>query len=238
MNVHAAIIGPRPVRLTVDDFWLLKQSGTFAAYAKAELIEGELTGVPRPDDDAPETDASVPIRLRIQDYLLLAGAGAFERCPKTELIDGVVYEVSPQHRPHGFVKDELAYRLRRALETLDSPLHVATEQSVAIAPYSEPQPDIILTTDPRGAGAIPVGSVALLVEVAASTLAFDLNDKARIYAAAGVGEYWVADVAARMLHQLWAPAGEAYTRRREIAFGADIAAATIAGLTIATGNLG
>lgn len=234
MNVQTAIRRPQPVKLTVRDFLLLKGAGAFAGYSKSELLSGELSGVPVQEEDEPESDRSVPIKLRLEDYLLLDRAGAFESYGKTELIDGVVYEMSPQHRPHGFVKDELAYRLRRSLEALESPLHVATEQSVEIGPHSGPQPDIILTTEPRGPGAIPVGSVAMLVEVAASTTSFDLNDKARIYATAGIAEYWVADVSARVIHRMWAPEGETYAERREVGFGERIAAATVEGLAVET----
>ena len=78
------------------------------------------------------------------------------------------------------------------------PLRVATEQSVAIDAFNEPQPDIILTAEPKGDGPIPLMSVAMLVEVSASTLTFDLTDKTRIYARAGIMEYWVVDANRRV----------------------------------------
>lgn len=178
-----------------------------------------------------------PIKLRIEDYLRLSEAGAFDRYARTELIDGVVYAMNPQHRPHGFAKDELAYRLRRALEAMGSELHVATEQSVAMAPHDQPEPDIILTTEPRGPGAIPGKSVALLVEVAHTSLDHDLLRKAPVYAARGVAEYWVVDVNAGLIHQMWSPKGEAYAGEREVKFGERIEAATIDGLAVATDGL-
>jgi Uma2 family endonuclease len=246
MNIETKVAGtdggmppsrPATVKLTVADFLLLKQAGTFAGFSKSELIEGKLIGVAVQGEDEPESDRLEPIKLRVQDYLLLDQAGAFRTWGKTELIEGIVYAVSPQHRPHGFVKDELAYRLRRALETRESPLHVATEQSVAMAPFSEPQPDIILTTAPRGPGAIPVDTVSLLVEVADSTVRFDLGDKARAYAVAGVPEYWVADVNARVIHQMSSPEGEIHAERREVAFGEVVEAMTIMGLKVETEGL-
>lgn len=237
MNVHAPIEWPKSVKLSVTQFWLLKQSGAFNAYSKSELLEGEMSGVPLQGDDEPESDASVPIRLRIEDYRRLHEAGLLEMNGKTELIDGLLYEVSPQYRPHGFVKDELAYRIRRCLEALGSPLHVATEQSVAITPYSEPQPDIILTTQPRGPGAIPSASVALLIEISSTTATFDLNEKVRLYASAGIQEYWVADVNARIVHQMWVPARNAYVEGREVSFGQRIVAETIERLDIDLGGL-
>lgn len=188
---------------------------------------------------ATSSDANVPqrYRLTISDYLLLDREGAFEAYQKTELIDGAVYAVSPQHRPHGFIKDELAYRVRRKLEAVGSPLHVATEQSVEIAPHSEPLPEFVLTSEPRGEGPIPVASVALVVEVSDSTLDYDLGEKLRIYAAAAISEYWVADVNARVIHQMWAPEGEAYAERRKVPFGEPVEAATIKGLAVETGGI-
>lgn len=233
MNLQTTIDRRLPIKLTADSFWWLRDRPTFSGFVKKELIYGELLGVPLGDDGEPFSDASVTVKLRADDYRLLCDAGAFVGFGKTELIDGKVFEVSPQYRRHGFIKDELAYRLRRALEELQSPLHVATEQSVAIGVHTEPQPDIILTTEPRGDGPIPLKSVALIVEIADNTLAFDLNEKAAQYAAGGVAEYWVADVNAKVIHQLWAPGGEAYTLRRELAFGERIEAVTVAGLVVA-----
>jgi Uma2 family endonuclease len=237
MNVQAAIGRPQPVKLTVDDFLLLRQSGAFAGFSRPELIDGELLGVPVQDEDEPKSDQRVPIKLRIEDYLHLDQAGAFSAYGKTELIDGVVYAMNPQHRAHGFAKDELAYRLRRALEAMGSVLHVATEQSVAIEPNSEPQPDIILTAEPRGAGAIPGASVALFVEIAATTAGFDLNEKARTYAAAGISEYWVLDVNRSVIHQMWSPEKGAFSERREVKLGERIEAATIKGLAVETAGI-
>jgi Uma2 family endonuclease len=234
MNVQSDIGRPEPVKLTTDHFRLLRQAGAFSAYSRSELLGGELWGIPARDEDQPESDAVHPIKLRIEDYLCLHQAGALKRYGKTELIDGQVYAMNPQHRPHGFAKDELAYRLRQALEAIGSDLHVATEQSVAMPPHDEPEPDIILTTEPRGLGAIPGESVAMLVEVSASSRNFDLTQMLRVYAAAGIAEYWVVDVNAGMIQQMWSPEGEDYGERREVKFGERIEAATIEGLAVET----
>ncbi|HYW17110.1 MAG TPA: Uma2 family endonuclease, partial [Allosphingosinicella sp.] len=234
VNEHPLLSEPQPIRLQAADFWLLRRSGAFADYSRSELIQGELWGTPVWEDNS---GSKYPIRLRIEDYLRLSEAGAFDRYARTELIDGVVYTMNPQHRPHGFAKDELAYRLRRALEAMGSDLHVATEQSVAMTPHDQPEPDIILTTEPRGAGAIPGASVALLVEVAHTSLDHDLLRKAPVYASQGVAEYWVVDVNRGMIHQMWAPAGEAYGKRQRVAFGQRIEGATIEGLAVETAGI-
>ena len=235
VNEHP--LGPEPVKLTVSDFLLLKRAGVFAGYSKSELLDGRLWGVRAQADDERESDAVHPIKLRIEDYLRLSEGGAFERYVKTEIIDGLVYAMNPQHRPHGFAKDELAYRLRRALEAMRSDLHVATEQSVAMIPNDQPEPDIILTTEPRGPGAIPGAAVALLVEVADTSLDHDLLRKARVYADQGLAEYWVVDVKAGLIHQMWSPQGEVYAAGREVKLGERIEAATIEGLAVETDGI-
>jgi Uma2 family endonuclease len=237
MNVQAAIVRPEPIKFKSSDFFLLKEAGAFAGFIKSELLDGELWGVPRGREEEPDYDSSFPIKLRIADYELLDRSGAFECYRRTELIDGVVYAMNPQHRPHGFAKDELAYRLRRALEALQSNLHVATEQSVTFEPRSEPQPDIILTTEPRGEGPIPGESVALLIEISDSSLRLDLTAKAHIYAAAGVAEYWVVDVGAATIHQMWNPAGNGYADSLDVRFGDPIPAATMPRLRVDTKGL-
>jgi hypothetical protein len=127
MNVQTAIGPPERVKLKADDFRLLKRTGAFAGYSRSELLDGEPWGTLAQDEDESDADADYPIKLRIEDYLRLSEAGAFDRYGRTELIDGVVYAMHPRHRPHGFAKDELAYRLRRTLEAMGSDLHVATD---------------------------------------------------------------------------------------------------------------
>ncbi len=174
-------------------------------------------------------------RLRVDDYVRLAEAGAFGD-QRTELIEGDVIVMAPEFRPHAYVRDELAYRLRRALEAIGSDVHVASG-SVSMANDTMPQPDIVLTREPRGRGAIPLDSVALLVEVSSTTLANDIGLKQRIYAQHSVREYWVADVNARLIRQMWEPNENGYAQSRTVAFGAPIAAITIADLTIDTSAL-
>ena len=178
----------------------------------------------------------VRYRLKVADYLTLHSSGAFDGM-RTELIEGEVIVMNPQARPHMFVKDELAYRLRRGLEAIGSHLFVGTEGSVEFDAESLPQPDIVLTSAPRGEGFIPVASVSLVVEVSVTSLDYDLKRKLAFYARHGVPEYWVADVNGRVIRQMWSPDGATFAGHREVPFGARIEAVTVAGLDVATDGL-
>ncbi len=175
-------------------------------------------------------------KLRVDDYGLLAEAGAFEG-RRTELIDGEVIVMPPQFRPHGMVKLELYDELLIRLRAMGSPLRPVVEFSLDLSETSMPDPAITVTSEPRGPNAVPLRSVRLIVEVSDSTLAEDMGKKLRLYAAAGIPKYWVADVNGRVIYQMWGPNDEGYAQSRAIAFGAPIAATTITDLTIDTSAL-
>ncbi|MGF1550543.1 MAG: Uma2 family endonuclease [Sphingomonadaceae bacterium] len=185
----------------------------------------------------PLNTSPLPVRLRVEDYLLLDESGAFDAYAKTELIEGEIVYINAQHRPHALVKSELFFAIASALKASDSPLTAIVGGSVAMPDDSVPEPDIVLTAEPEGEGLIPLESVALVVEVADTTLANDLGRKARLYARKGVPEYWLVDVKGGAVHQLWAPEGETYAEKREVKLGQRIEAATVDGLKVETEGL-
>lgn len=181
-------------------------------------------------------DARNKHRLTVDEFLLLDREGAFgDR--RTELFEGEVYYMSPKHRPHARTVGDLYYRIRQSLERNRSGLAVLTDISVRLSEHDVPEPDLAITDAPEGDGILPLESVKLLIEVADSTLAQDIGLKAALYAGAGVPEYWVADVNARTIHQMWSPSLKGYTERREVRLGGQIEAATIEGVGVETATL-
>lgn len=176
-------------------------------------------------------------RLTVDDYAHLAEIGAFAGHRRTELIDGIVYTMSPQYRPHWRIKNELSRRIDRRLNEIGSDLYVGTEGSVRLSSHDMPEPDIIVTAEPDGDGAIPGESVRLLIEVASTTVTADLGEMARLYAEAGIPEYWVIDVGGRMVHQLWQAESPGYREQIQVKFGDPITAVMIHNLTIDTDKL-
>jgi Uma2 family endonuclease len=156
------------------------------------------------------------LRLRVEDFLALADAGAIPNHERTELIDGSIYWVAPQHLPHSRMKSDLYNRLRDALKEARPDLCVLGETTVGMPPHDAPLPDVIVMQDIEGDGIIPLEAVRLLVEVSVSTLRDDLGPKLKSYAAHGVPEYWVADVAKGVLHQMWSPTADGYEQRETI----------------------
>lgn len=175
-------------------------------------------------------------RLRVDDYERLANADAFGG-QKTELIEGDVVVMSPQFRPHGMVKLELYDELLIKLRALKSPLRPVVEFSVALTDHTMVDPDIALTSEPRGPKAVPLASVALIIEVSDTTLADDLRTKQYLYASVGIPEFWVADVNSRIIRQFWSPSDAAYAKERTLVFGKPVSAVTVPDLILDTTKL-
>jgi len=176
------------------------------------------------------------LRLRAEDFELLEGNDAFADYAKAELIDGDIYVTSPQFSRHGLAKVDLIVALANRLEAIGSDLKVFSEVSIRVAIDSMLEPDIFLAPR-RGYGAVPVASIALIVEIADTTLDTDLGRKAVLYAAAGVPEYWVVDLNNRRVLVHTHPATDGYHERSQVPLGESLLSTTVDGLAIETTTL-
>jgi Uma2 family endonuclease len=161
-------------------------------------------------------------RFTVDQFRRMIAAGVFEADQNIELIEGKIIAVPPQGPRH-------AARTRRLLKillaqgfTLDEVLH---ENPVLLNNDSECVPDITLvecnSADPEFEREHPVPEQLLLViEVSDTTLTFDLLTKSRLYAAAGIREYWVVDLNNRQLFVHAVPENGQYTRTETLIAGA------------------
>ena len=182
-------------------------------------------------------DAPLPVKLTLDDFELLHKSGGLDGYAKTELIEGAIFTMNEQYRRHSFAKNELTFRMRLALQAMGSNLLPQSEATVAMPPNSAPKPDIVVTSAPKGDKYVPLESVALIVEIADSSVAFDLREKAALYAAHGVPEYWVLEIAAASVRQMWSPAALGYEDSRSVEIGGMIESVTIHGLAVETKGL-
>ena len=179
-------------------------------------------------------DVPCRLKLTVDDYFLLSDAGVLAERGRTELVDGEIFLMNSQFRRHALVKIRLYDRIAPALRGGRTGLTAMVEATVALPPHDAPDPDITLTREPTGEGAIPAHSVALVVEVSDSTLSDDLGRKARLYARHGIPEYWVVDCPGARITQFWEQAPEGYRQCRELSFGERLREVSVAGLDIDT----
>ena len=146
----------------------------------------------------------------VEEFYRAYGAGEFGDDKRWELIQGRIIEKMPLGPRHSYLADAIAHMLRDALEPS---LLVREEKSVHLSFDTELVPDISVVGgiradyEERHPG--PEDAV-LLVEVADTSTAKDLGEKAQSYARAGIADYWVVLVneAAIAVHRQ--PSAEGY----------------------------
>jgi Uma2 family endonuclease len=149
-------------------------------------------------------------RFTVGGYERMGAAGVLGEDDRVELLDGEIVEMSPIGPLHAALVD----RLTRLFVRLAGPdVVVRVQNPVRIGSYSEPEPDLVLAhrRDDGFLLAHPVpDDVALLVEVADSSLPVDRGVKVPLYARAGIVEVWIVDPAERRVLVHRDPSGDGY----------------------------
>jgi Uma2 family endonuclease len=111
---------------------------------------------------------------------------------RVELIDGEIMVLSPQGPSHATSTD----RVRRILERiLGESVWVRMQLPVDFGSYSEPEPDISVVAGSLEDHTSAHPTTALfIVEVSDSTLSYDRNRKASLYARADIADYWIINL--------------------------------------------
>jgi Uma2 family endonuclease len=131
--------------------------------------------------------------LRVE-YEELADSGRFDE-ERVELLYGAIVRMSPVKPDHDAVIQALNHLLVTALYPRAA---VRIQSAFAASSVSEPQPDVAVVPPGSYRDAHP-REAWLIVEVAGSSLRKDSGVKAHLYAECGVAEYWVVDLAARVV---------------------------------------
>jgi Uma2 family endonuclease len=152
----------------------------------------------------PTIEEPRPYRWTKDEYYRMVDAGLFlER--RVELIDGEVVEMPAQFNVHAAAVTLTEDALKRAF----GPKYwVRVQMTLDLSPHSVPDPDIaVILGSPKGVtGRANPSSALLVVEVSESTLSYDRNVKAGIYAAAGIADYWIVNLVQKQLEVFRRPA--------------------------------
>jgi Uma2 family endonuclease len=129
---------------------------------------------------------------------------------RLEFIRGEVREMTPIGSRHEEVVDRLnVWSVENARRTA---IRVRIQNSIGVPELeSAPEPDVAWVVERDYSEARPTAAdVLLIIEVADSSLAYDTGEKAGLYAAAGVADYWVVDIAHRSIEVRRDPAAGRY----------------------------
>ncbi len=157
-----------------------------------------------------EKSAAVPKdliwRLSVAQYHAMIRLGILTADDPVELLEGWLITKMPKNPLHRAT----TRFLREALEcVIPSGWYVDTQEPIT-TPDSEPEPDVVIVRgDTRQYLDRHPGSedVALVVEVADTTLQRDQELKKRLYGHAGISVYWLVNLAARQPEVYTEPSG-------------------------------
>jgi Uma2 family endonuclease len=148
------------------------------------------------------------------EYERMVELGLLAPDSHVQLIDGEILEMPPQGAPHSATIGVIYEALRTIFK--EKPFHVRSQMPLLVSDYSEPEPDLAVV---RGQirdymRAHPAATdVVLAVEIAGSTIDLDRRRKAKIYAQAGIPEYWIVAIQERVLEVFTGPGAAGYERR-------------------------
>ena len=145
-------------------------------------------------------------RFSVDQYHELIRSGLIEEDDPIELLEGWLIEKMPKNPPHNVATGLVADVLQ---SLTPGGWHILSQNSITLED-SEPEPDAALVRGKRrdytGRNPRPA-DIALVVEVADSTLSRDRGFKKRIYARAGIVHYWILNLIDRQVETFSDPTG-------------------------------
>jgi hypothetical protein len=145
-------------------------------------------------------------RISVDLYHRMINAGMFTEQDDLELIDGWLVKKMPHSPPY----DCCIQLIVDALNSIMPPGHCLRVQSSVTFMDSEPEPDVVLAMGvARSYQDHHPGpkEIALIVEVAHTSLTFDQRTKQALYARERIPCYWIVDVTNRCIEVYTEPSG-------------------------------
>jgi Uma2 family endonuclease len=151
-------------------------------------------------------------RFTVAEVEAMVAAGVMEEDERVELIGGELVPMSPKGSRHEAVKIVLVDRWIRGRP--DS-CWLAQETTFRLSEDTYLEPDVVIYPRVSGVTGLSRDNVLLVVEIADSSLRYDVGRKAALYASFGIRELWVID-AARLTARVFSdPAADGYRNAQD-----------------------
>jgi Uma2 family endonuclease len=167
--------------------------------------------------------------VTVDELLEMEARGAF-RGQRTQLLDGEIHTMPSDGLRHINYAMEIGARL--VVELKPRGFFIGIQTSLHLTRYNAPSPDVYVLTAGPVVRETPPERIALVIEVADTSLDDDLRDGAARYARHGVAELWVVDVEHRVTHVHRDPKDGAYASLRRVAFEEMLQPSALHGVSI------
>jgi Uma2 family endonuclease len=149
----------------------------------------------------------------IADFERMVEAGVIGHDERLELLGGELVPMSPEGSRHEAIKVALARYWGRVCPVDHV---VAQETGLRLDEYTYLEPDFVVFQRTVRLADLKGPDILLAVEVADSSLSYDLRRKPMIYAGFGVQELWVIDAGRRVIHRHASSGSAGYARIEEV----------------------
>lgn len=148
--------------------------------------------------------------LTVSEYHKMAEAGILTEDDRVELIHGEIIEMSPIGSKHSGHVNRI---MTLFVNLLGNQVIVSVQNPVVFDGYSEPEPDIAILhfredfyekKHPRPE------DVHLIIEVADTSLDYDRETKLKLYASAGIPDFWIVNLEDEQIEIFKTPAQDTY----------------------------
>jgi len=153
-------------------------------------------------------------RLTVGQYDQIIASGIMAENERVELIEGLLVAKMGRNRPHVQAGNKSFRVIDRVLP---SAWHARKEDPVVVSDGSKPEPDLTMVRgkiDDYDHRDVRAADVALVVEIAESSLSVDRIEMKRIYSASGIPAYWIVNLIDRQLEVYTDPTQDGYRTTR------------------------
>lgn len=153
-------------------------------------------------------------RFTVAEVEAMVAAGVMEDDERVELIGGELVPMSPKGNRHEVVKVALLDRWYRARPDT---CMLAPETTFRLSEDTYLEPGVVIYDRASGLKGLTGASVLLVVEIADSSLRYDIGRKAALYASFGVRELWVIDALKLTTRVFRGPSNDGYRESQVVA---------------------
>lgn len=179
----------------------------------------------------------LPRLFSVAEFNRMEAAGVFHPEERLELIEGTILTMSPKGIKHAACNDKAA----RYLETLVGKRAIIRNQNpIQIGEFSEPQPDLVVAApvpDKYFEHHPTPSEIFLVMEISSSSLSYDLGMKSKLYAHAGIPEYFIINLIDNQLIDLREAGPDGYHKQHTYIAGQTFQLVALPEITIQASEL-
>jgi Uma2 family endonuclease len=190
----------------------------------------------------PTAAEGLPRRVfTVEDVSRMIEAGILREDERFELVEGEIVMMAAKGIAHERMKSALIIAVVRALPdhlTLGVEITLRLTDTVMLEPDIAVFPKELLTRSSTGFARLDPGEAHLVIELAATSLAYDRALKARLYARHRVREFWVVDANERIAWVHTDPNGDVWSTVVKHGPQDALSTSTLPGFSIRLGEIG